>query len=53
MLDRLLFSAKESVYKACYPLTRRWLDFSGCRVALHPNDAGMQAMAEAIDLDEL
>jgi 4'-phosphopantetheinyl transferase EntD len=26
--DRLLFSAKESVYKAWYPLTRRWLDFS-------------------------
>lgn len=25
--DRLLFSAKESVYKAWYPLTRRWLDF--------------------------
>jgi len=26
--DRLLFSAKESVYKAWFPLTRRWLDFS-------------------------
>ncbi len=25
--DRLLFSAKEAVYKAWYPLTRRWLDF--------------------------
>lgn len=25
--DRLLFSAKESVYKAWYPLTRRWLGF--------------------------
>jgi 4'-phosphopantetheinyl transferase EntD len=25
--DRLLFSAKESVYKAWFPLTRRWLDF--------------------------
>lgn len=25
--DRLLFSAKESVYKAWYPLTHRWLDF--------------------------
>jgi hypothetical protein len=23
--DRLLFSAKESVYKAWYPLARRWL----------------------------
>jgi 4'-phosphopantetheinyl transferase EntD len=25
--DRLLFSAKESVYKAWFPLTRRWLNF--------------------------
>jgi 4'-phosphopantetheinyl transferase EntD len=25
--DRLLFSAKESIYKAWFPLTRRWLDF--------------------------
>ncbi|MFF4545931.1 4'-phosphopantetheinyl transferase [Streptomyces sp. NPDC001435] len=26
--DRILFSAKESVYKAWFPLTGRWLDFS-------------------------
>lgn len=26
--DRLLFSAKESVYKTWFPLTGRWLDFS-------------------------
>ncbi|MEU4981007.1 4'-phosphopantetheinyl transferase superfamily protein [Streptomyces sp. NPDC021969] len=26
--DRLLFSAKESVYKAWYPLTGQWLDFT-------------------------
>ncbi|MDW4908894.1 4'-phosphopantetheinyl transferase superfamily protein [Streptomyces sp. ADMS] len=26
--DRLLFSAKESVYKAWFPLTGKWLDFS-------------------------
>ncbi|UXY31121.1 4'-phosphopantetheinyl transferase family protein [Streptomyces sp. HUAS TT20] len=26
--DRILFSAKESVYKAWFPLTRRWLDFT-------------------------
>ena len=25
--DRLLFSAKESVYKAWFPLARRWLGF--------------------------
>jgi 4'-phosphopantetheinyl transferase EntD len=32
--DRLLFSAKESVYKAWFPLTRRWLDFTGARLTL-------------------
>jgi 4'-phosphopantetheinyl transferase EntD len=30
--DRLVFSAKESVYKAWFPLTRRWLDFDECVV---------------------
>jgi 4'-phosphopantetheinyl transferase EntD len=34
--DRLLFSAKESVYKAWFPLTGRWLDFTECAVTLHP-----------------
>jgi len=32
--DRLLFSAKESVYKAWFPLTRRWLDFSEASVTV-------------------
>jgi enterobactin synthetase component D / holo-[acyl-carrier protein] synthase len=32
--DRLLFSAKESVYKAWYPLTRAWLGFEECRVEI-------------------
>ncbi|MFD8736182.1 4'-phosphopantetheinyl transferase [Streptomyces sp. NPDC059618] len=32
--DRLLFSAKESVYKAWFPLTGRWLDFSGADIEL-------------------
>ncbi|MEO5873546.1 MAG: 4'-phosphopantetheinyl transferase superfamily protein [Streptosporangiaceae bacterium] len=32
--DRLLFSAKESVYKAWFPLTRRWLDFEEADVVL-------------------
>jgi 4'-phosphopantetheinyl transferase EntD len=35
--DRLLFSAKESVYKAWYPLARRWLDFTECRLDLRPD----------------
>ncbi|WP_369199134.1 4'-phosphopantetheinyl transferase family protein [Streptomyces djakartensis] len=30
--DRLLFSAKESVYKAWYPLTHEWLDFKEAEV---------------------
>lgn len=32
--DRLLFSAKESVYKTWYPLARRWLGFEDARVVL-------------------
>ena len=34
--DRLLFCAKESVYKAWYPLAGRWLDFSEAEVTLDP-----------------
>ncbi len=30
--DRLLFSAKESVYKAWFPLARKWLDFDEAHV---------------------
>jgi 4'-phosphopantetheinyl transferase EntD len=37
--DRLLFSAKESVYKAWYPLTREWLGFSDAAVDLSPGRA--------------
>jgi 4'-phosphopantetheinyl transferase EntD len=32
--DRLLFSAKESVYKAWFPLTGRWLDFKEATVTV-------------------
>ncbi len=34
--DRLLFSAKESVYKAWFPLTRRWLDFADVDITIDP-----------------
>ena len=34
--DRVLFSAKESVYKAWYPLTGRWLGFEDARLAINP-----------------
>jgi 4'-phosphopantetheinyl transferase EntD len=30
--DRLLFSAKEAVYKTWFPLTETWLDFSEARI---------------------
>jgi 4'-phosphopantetheinyl transferase EntD len=35
--DRLLFSAKESVYKAWFPLTGRWLGFEDADVTLSPD----------------
>jgi 4'-phosphopantetheinyl transferase EntD len=34
--DRMLFSAKESVYKAWFPLTRRWLNFEDASVDIDP-----------------
>ncbi len=32
--DRLLFSAKESVYKAWFPLTKRWLGFESADILI-------------------
>jgi 4'-phosphopantetheinyl transferase EntD len=32
--ERLIFSAKESVYKAWFPLTRAWLDFPDATIAI-------------------
>jgi 4'-phosphopantetheinyl transferase EntD len=34
--DRLLFSAKESVYKAWFPLAKRWLGFEDAALELDP-----------------
>lgn len=34
--DRLLFSAKESLYKAWFPLTRAWLGFEDVHVTFDP-----------------
>jgi 4'-phosphopantetheinyl transferase EntD len=34
--DRLLFSAKESVYKSWFPLTSRWLDFEEADLVIDP-----------------
>ncbi|WP_395577063.1 4'-phosphopantetheinyl transferase [Streptomyces sp. BK79] len=38
--DRLLFSAKESVYKAWFPLTGKWLDFleADIEISVSPGD---------------
>jgi 4'-phosphopantetheinyl transferase EntD len=37
--DRLLFSAKESVYKAWFPLTGKWLDFLEADITIAPGRA--------------
>ncbi|MEW9534549.1 4'-phosphopantetheinyl transferase [Microbispora sp. NPDC049125] len=34
--DRLLFSAKESVYKAWFPIAKRWLDFEDALITADP-----------------
>ncbi len=41
--DRLLFSAKEAVYKAWSPLTGRWLGFADASVSIDPGDATFTA----------
>jgi 4'-phosphopantetheinyl transferase EntD len=41
--DRLLFSAKESVFKAWFPLTRRWLDFYDVNVKFSPETHSFRA----------
>jgi 4'-phosphopantetheinyl transferase EntD len=41
--DRLLFSAKESVYKAWFPLARRWLGFEDAIVVLDPRAGTFEA----------
>jgi 4'-phosphopantetheinyl transferase EntD len=41
--DRLLFSAKESVYKAWFPLTGRWLGFTDAAIAVSPADGTFEA----------
>ena len=37
--DRMLFCAKEAVYKVWYPLTNAWLDFDNAAITVDP-DAG-------------
>ena len=41
--DRLLFSAKETVYKAWFPLTRRWLGFEEADITLNAEEGTFEA----------
>ena len=41
--DRLLFCAKESIYKAWYPLARQWLGFEDALVTFEPDTTGFSA----------
>jgi 4'-phosphopantetheinyl transferase EntD len=41
--DRLLFSIKESVYKAWYPLTEKWLGFEDATVSIDRESMGFSA----------
>ena len=41
--DRLLFSAKESVYKAWVPLARRWLGFTDAEITINAADNSFEA----------
>ncbi|MGJ7905200.1 4'-phosphopantetheinyl transferase family protein [Actinopolyspora sp. H202] len=45
--DRLLFSAKESVYKAWFPLTGRWLGFEDAFVRIDPSGEFHAELVEA------
>jgi 4'-phosphopantetheinyl transferase EntD len=42
-LDRLLFSAKEAVYKTWFPLTRRWLGFEDVELTIDVKGATFRA----------
>lgn len=44
--DRVLFSAKEAVFKTWFPLTHRWLEFEGARIELAPDPSGAHAEDE-------
>ncbi|MFD9407360.1 4'-phosphopantetheinyl transferase [Streptomyces sp. NPDC059989] len=41
--DRLVFSAKESVYKAWYPITGQWLDFDEVMITVDPETGTFHA----------
>jgi len=45
--DRLLFSVKESVYKAWFPLAQQWLGFHDVEVQLDPRRCSFKAYVTA------
>jgi 4'-phosphopantetheinyl transferase EntD len=47
--DRMLFSAKESVYKAWFPLTGRWLDFEEAELTFGGVDLASDGIAPGPD----
>lgn len=49
--DRLVFSAKESVYKAWFPLTGRWLGFDEARVSVDPGGAFRADLLTPVAMD--
>jgi 4'-phosphopantetheinyl transferase EntD len=40
----MLFSAKESVFKAWFPITRRWLKFDDVEIVFDPSAARFHAI---------
>jgi 4'-phosphopantetheinyl transferase EntD len=42
-LDRVMFSAKEAVYKAWFPLTEKWLGFEDVDMTIDPGEATFRA----------
>jgi 4'-phosphopantetheinyl transferase EntD len=42
--DRLLFSAKEALYKAWFPLVGDWLDHQEAEIHFHPQDRTYTAL---------
>ncbi len=47
--DKILFSAKESFYKAWFPLTSKWLDFLQVEVSISAQDETFSALALTVE----
>ena len=50
-LATLLFSAKETIYKAAYPLLRRWIGFEEVSIHVDPTSASFRFQPEQPDSD--